>query len=101
MKSDRDIWTSKNSKLQTVTRKFMQKLTVYAENLHRNLLFMQKIYPKINQKIYAETVYVETYCLCRKFMQKLQTVTRKFVQKITVYAENLCRNNAKIFRWVW
>ena len=58
---------------------------------------MQKIYPKI----YAETVYAETYCLCRKFMQKLQTVTRKFVQKITVYAENLCRNNAKIFRWVW
>ena len=48
---------------------------------------MQKIYPKINQKIYAETIYAETYCLCRKFMQKLQTVTRKFVQKITVYAE--------------
>ena len=79
MKSDRDIWTQKNSKLQTVTRKFMQKLTVYAENLHRNLLFMQKIYQK----------------LTRKFMQKL------FMQKITVYAENLCRNNAKIFRWVW
>ena len=43
MKSDRDIWTLKNSKLQTVTRKFMQKLTVYTE----------------------------TYCLCRKFTQKL------------------------------
>ena len=37
----------------------MQKIAVYAENLCRNLLFMQK----------------------------LQTVSRKFMQKITVYAE--------------
>ena len=56
-------------KLQTVTRKFMQKL-----------LFMQKIYAKITNSNYAETetVIMQKLLFMQKIyaeiMQKLQTI---------------------------